>query len=110
MKTFELNPGFGLPKANLKQYLDLGMQERELYQRQFKGIPNDTTANELGDWVLNARFAAREVNETANLRIIVKADANCEYPAIARLFQTLEDQEINKFVLITTEEDGPAPE
>lgn len=101
--------GFGVPFSKMKSYWSLPIRDRERYMAETAdaGIPCDSTTNELSDWVLQARYAAAEVNPTAPLRFVIKADQNTEYEVISRVVQTLQDQKINRFNLITGLENDP---
>ena len=99
-KRFALVESFGVPLANLKQYIALdGAQRLKLTQ---PGIPADSGANnELKQWILQARYAAKELHGI-DLRFSIKGDSKQEYPTIRKVVDILQDQNINKFSLITS--------
>jgi biopolymer transport protein ExbD len=94
--SFAILPSFGLPISTLKQYLDMGAEERK--QIQQPGIPIDSLHNELADWVLNARLTNRK------LRIAIKGDRDSNFPVIKQVIKTLIDRKVNRFNLITNME------
>jgi biopolymer transport protein ExbD len=99
-KRFALVESFGVPMSNLKQYIALDGAERlKLVQ---PGIPSDSGANnELKQWILQARYATKELHGT-DLRFSIKGDSKEEYPTIRKVIDILQDQNINKFSLITS--------
>jgi biopolymer transport protein ExbD len=97
--SFAILSSFGIPIANLKQFLSLPPDKRkEIVQ---PGIPVDSVNNELAEWVLQARLTNRK------LRIAIKGDANAEYSAVKKVISTLTDRKVNRFNLITSTEHRP---
>lgn len=103
-KEFSLMANFGLPANQLKSFLSIDHEKRG--QIKQPGIPTDSTgagqANELKDWVFNARKANN------GLRIAVKGDNLAKFPQFKEVLATLQAQNINKFNLITGTEAPPA--
>lgn len=99
-KRFSLMESFGVPIANLKQLISLSGDERNKPGLQ-TGIPLDSLDNQLNQWILQARFATKELNNT-DMRISIKGDAKEEYPQIKKVIDILQKQKINKFSLITS--------
>jgi biopolymer transport protein ExbD len=103
-KAFSLLSSFGMPKTQLKAFLNLDPEQRNAYKQP--GIPTDSTGaganNELKDWVFNARKANNE------LRIALKGDNLAKFPNFKNVLSTLQAQNINKFNLITGTEAPPA--
>jgi biopolymer transport protein ExbD len=60
------------------------------------GIPMDTLDNQLGDWVMAARYA------DPKMRIAIKGDKNSDVKAIQRVIKILTEKDIHTFNLITT--------
>jgi biopolymer transport protein ExbD len=99
ISRFSLLEVFGVPIANLKQYLDLRPDERKGFPTA--GIPADTTAaNELGDWIYLSRQAERGLHNR-DLDIAIKGDRKQEYPVINEIISILGHQKKFKFDLIT---------
>lgn len=98
-KRFTLIDGFGVPVGNLKQLIALKGDERNKSGVQ-PGIPYDSIDNQLREWVLAARMAAKDVHGT-ELKIAIKGDAKEEYPTIKKVIDILQDQKVNKFFLVT---------
>ena len=63
---FAVSPSFGVPRNQLKGYLDLDPHSASSVK--FPGIPADTTLNELQDWVYRSRLVNPE------LRIVIKGE------------------------------------
>jgi biopolymer transport protein ExbD len=88
---------FGSPMQNMKQLLNLPVAQR----KNQPGIPVDSTKNELRDWVNYARYANRKI------RIVIKGDKDADYKTMKNVINTMQDQNINKFNLITNLEGKP---
>lgn len=104
-KEFSLLSTFGVPIEYLPEYLNVSNSDKErwLKQRpQVKGIPIDSANNQLRDWVVNARYA------NTKYRIAIKGDGKSDYKVIKRVIDILQDQNINKFNLITNMEERPS--
>lgn len=102
-KRFSVIESFGVPVANLKQFISLDGATRSKPGFQ-PGIPTDSVngaASELHEWILAARYATKEVNNK-ELRISIKGDSKEEYPAIKNVIDILQKQQVNKFSLITS--------
>jgi biopolymer transport protein ExbD len=98
-QRFSLIDGFGVPLSQLKALINMDGSQR-LEQGVQNGIPSDSTDNQLKEWILAARLATAEENDT-QMRIAIKGDAEEGYPAIKRVIDILQEQDLNKFSLIT---------
>ncbi|WP_113651134.1 ExbD/TolR family protein [Pedobacter namyangjuensis] len=104
MKRFGVMTSFGVPFGNLKQYINMNGEQRTALEKQFNGIPTDSTINgELFRWVKEARLANAELNGV-DMRISIKGDADEEYATVRKIVDVLQKQKVNKFSLITTGE------
>ncbi|MES2730740.1 MAG: biopolymer transporter ExbD [Bacteroidota bacterium] len=93
VERFSVLPSFGLPVANLPEYLDAEPEARkELPQ---PGIPVDSLNNQLKDWLVYSRMV------NPGLRIAIKGDGAANYPVIKKIIGTLQDNNISRFNLIT---------
>ncbi len=100
---FSLIESFGVPIGNLKQIIALKGDERNQPGLQ-PGIPTDSIGanpSELHNWIISSRYATKELNN-ADMRISIKGDARETYPAVKKIIGILQDQNINKFSLITS--------
>lgn len=93
IREFSLLSSFGVPLGNLKQLLNMKNADRNRLEQP--GIPCDSVGNELKDWVAYARYA------NPKLRITIKGDVDSDYEVVGKVIATLQDQNINKFNLIT---------
>lgn len=93
-KQFSLLSSFGVSIKELGAYLDLDAEARKAFVQ--KGIPSDSTDNELADWILQARFTNK------NLRVAVKGDGDAGYPVVKQVIATLQDKKVNRFNFITS--------
>ncbi len=95
---FALMDGFGVPIQNLKQIIDMKASDRNKAGQP--GIPLDSLDNQLKEWIYNARRANIDVNDK-ELQVAIKGDAKEEYPAIRKVMDILQDQDVNSFSLVT---------
>ena len=93
IREFSLLSSFGVPLGNLRQLLNMDNAERAKLGQP--GIPCDSATNELKDWIAYARYA------NPKLRITIKGDVDANYEVVGKVIETLQDQNINKFNLIT---------
>lgn len=93
IREFSLLSSFGVPLGNLKQLLNMKNADRNRLEQP--GIPCDSVGNELKDWVAYARYA------NPKLRITIKGDVDSDYEVVGKVISTLQEQNINKFNLIT---------
>jgi biopolymer transport protein ExbD len=99
MNRFAALPTFGVPIANLKQFLALDADDKKRYAQP--GIPIDTTVDcELFAWVRTARVVTANL-DSKEMRLAIKGDSKEEYPTIATIIKVLQKQKVNKFALIT---------
>ena len=98
-KRFSLMEEFGVPVNQLKGLIQLSSTDRNKKGLQ-TGIPHDSLNNQLTEWVKAARNANAEVNEQ-QLNFAIKGDAKEQYPEIKKVIDILQDQQVNKFNLVT---------
>ena len=91
IKQFSLVSSFGVPVGNLRELL--AIKDKTKFAQP--GIPCDSLQNELTDWIAYARYA------NPKLRITIKGDVDASYDVVAKVIGTLQEQNINKFNLIT---------
>ena len=99
-KEFSNMASFGIPMSQMKQYLSAGSTERKKMQEKSEGIPSDSTACELCDWVFYGRINA------PTFRVAIKGDQQTSYPKIRRVMDVLQYKKVNRFNLITNMETG----
>ncbi|WP_413533564.1 biopolymer transporter ExbD [Empedobacter brevis] len=89
---------FGVPMNEMRNYLNQSTDKQQSYH---PGIPLDTIPNknqELIDWV----FEAKEANP--DIFLAIKGDQKSEYIKFKTLIQQLQEKNMNKFQLITSQE------
>ena len=96
IKQFSLIEQFGVPIANLKQYLATEGEARSKFPQP--GIPSDSAKNELSDWIWQTRLANNDV------RVAVKGDKDSNYPVVKQVIATLQERIVNRFNFITSME------
>ncbi len=92
-RNFSLASSFGVPVAELSDWLSKGDYERKAYP--MSGIPCDSTQNELQEWIV----MARSVNP--RLRVSIKGDQHTPFPVIDRVMDVLVENNITRFSLVT---------
>lgn len=98
-KEFSLTESFGVPVTQLKAFLNVNASDRAKVKQS--GIPADSLDNQLRDWIYYSRFA------NPKIRIAIKGDRQSNYEVMEKVIATLQDQNINKFNLITSLEKTP---
>ncbi len=98
-EKFSIMETFGVPIEGMSGLLALKGDERNKAGVQL-GIPKDSLNNQLKEWVYNARIATNEIS-TKELQLAIKGDAKEQYPAIQKVMDILQDQQINNFNLVT---------
>lgn len=96
---FALMPSFGVPVSRLKSLLN--MSTEQVKKASQPGIPVDSLNNELGDWVMQTRYSNPKV------KIAIKGDIDADIPAVKQVIKTLQDNNVNRFNLITDMEAKP---
>jgi biopolymer transport protein ExbD len=98
--AFSLLDNFGVPLNQLKNYLSMDPAKRAKVEQL--GIPCDSISNELTDWLLNARYSNPKV------RIAIKGDKASDYKVMKKVIKVLQQQNINRFNLVTGMEAKPS--
>lgn len=93
-----MSSSFGVPIQNLKEVLAMNSEERANLEQP--GIPVDSLNNQLRDWIIFSRMS------NPGLRVAIKGDQDSNYPVIEKVMNTLIDNNVNRFNLITNKEQG----
>ena len=107
INRFLILPQFGVPVAQLPEYIRGGEKERAAIDRASAGIPMDSVNNQLGDWVAFGWNEKQVFQQTNNIpkenwcRIAIKADGQTNYKSIKRVMDVFQDRNLNSFNLIT---------
>lgn len=97
IKNFQVGSSVGADFKSLKQVLNMSGDERKNSKIE-KGIPMDSTNNELAIWLEYAR-AAQGNNQ--KLKYCIQADNETPYPVIKRVLDTFKEKKIQKLNLVT---------
>lgn len=85
---------FGLPIKDMKTFINAqDSKERDALQ---KGIPTDSTDNQLAWWIRSARLT----NQFAE--VAIKGDGDAQYKVVKKIMDLLQENKVNKFNLVTT--------
>jgi biopolymer transport protein ExbD len=94
LRYFEKNSvPFGVNIKEFKAYLAAKETEKAKFE---KGIPIDSTDNQMALWIL----FARQVNPS--VQTLIKGDNDVEYPLVKKVLDILQDKNVNRFSLITS--------
>lgn len=119
IKKFAGLSSFGVDIKDLPRYIDASESERSNFQ-PMKGIPMDSTNNQLKDWISNAGAEAvkiynelkQKAEETKQEikaekpRYAIKCDGKTKYILVKDVIKTFTDLKIYQFNMITTLEGG----
>jgi len=94
-KRFAVLSSIGMPKEQLKQYLQANDDQRKEMNKVSAGIPTDSTNNELTYWINAAR------NVAPRYSIAIKGDRDADIPTVKRVIDILQENKANRFALIT---------
>ena len=95
LRYFEKNVvPFGVDIKEFKAYL--AAKDPKVREKFEKGIPIDSTDNQMAMWVL----FARQVNPAYSA--LIKGDNDVEYPLVKKVLDILQDKNVNRFSLITS--------
>lgn len=85
---------FGMPADKLKAWLKAeSSEERDKFQT---GIPIDSADNQLNIWVRFIRI------QNPNAVVAIKGDGDADYKTVKHVMDILQDNQVNKFNLVTT--------
>lgn len=99
-KNFMSSEIVGYPSGAMRQILSMKPSEAK-DKGLTKGIPIDSSNNELSYWVGYAKLSNPE------LKVAIKGDQNANYKVFADIVGTLQAQNINIFQLVTGPENKP---
>jgi biopolymer transport protein ExbD len=83
----------GVPIQDMKAYLATKDSDEKIALE--KGVPIDSTDNQLALWIL----FARQINPAVNA--MIKGDADVDFPVVREVLDILQDKNVNRFNLIT---------
>jgi biopolymer transport protein ExbD len=101
MKNFVQAPAVGVPFGSLKQLLSVPADEQKNFKQP--GVPLDTLGGELLYWI---RYSIG-VFSGKQLKYLIKGDNNAKYPSFKMVLGAFKRNDVNKFNLITMQEDAP---
>ncbi|MFN8236538.1 MAG: biopolymer transporter ExbD [Chitinophagales bacterium] len=89
----------GVPTQALPQIV--GLKPEQLQDFKFPGIPKDTTENQLGEWIMAARYAYAE-DDINKLKFAIKGDKTSNIKAVQRVIEVLREKDVYSFNIITS--------
>jgi biopolymer transport protein ExbD len=95
---FSLTDTWGTPIEDTKKVTSMdGLEFKNYQEKQMPGIPYDSTNNQLGAWVMAARYATG-----GDIKIGIKGDRNSSVQYVKEVIKRLTEKDIHRFVLITS--------
>lgn len=101
VNEFLLIKHYGHSISKMKDYLNATKGERARMDNNATGIPTDSLANQLGDWIAYGRLAAYNKSKDIKLKYAIKADGRTDYKVVRKVFDTFGKYNIYTFSLIT---------
>lgn len=93
LTEFERLSSFGLPMKDFQKWLNSSEpKEKEALQT---GIPTDSVDNQLAYWVRYARLT------NPNADVAIKGDGEADFKVVKKVMDLLQENEVNKFNLVT---------
>lgn len=89
----------GVPIQALPQII--GLKDEQLQNFKFPGIPKDSTDNQLGEWIMAARFAYAD-DDINKLKFAIKGDKFSNIKAVQRVIEVLKEKDVYSFNIITS--------
>ena len=121
VEKFTIMTSFGCTMQELPQYIDMSNEERK--RLETKGIPYDSTNNELKDWIFYGNVAALNTGKTAfeeaklkgdspvaddfKPKFILKVDNKALYVHAQNVINVFRDLNLNNLNFITSMETAP---
>ncbi|WP_345222602.1 biopolymer transporter ExbD [Hymenobacter koreensis] len=103
-KKFSLLPDFGVPVQQLGSFIDMSSSDRKAVKQP--GIPIDSLNNQMMAWILAARSA--NINTFGQAPYIaIKGDGMADIPTVKTVIKNLQEENLNRFYLITDLENKP---
>lgn len=89
----------GVPIQSLPQIV--GLKPEQLQEYKFPGIPKDSTENQLGEWIMAARYAYAE-DDINKLKFAIKGDKSSNIKAVQRVIEVMKEKDVYSFNIITS--------
>ena len=105
IESFKRNTSVGVPFNELKGYLSLSDEQRNSYKQ--KGIPTDSTNNELAEWIGAAKSTFYATDKNMQVFYMIKGDNNAKYPAFNGVLEAMRKNDQYSFKLITDPHEAP---
>lgn len=116
IESFTKMGTFGQPIELLPRYIDGEDELKAAMDEVGKGIPLDSTNNQLGDWIQEGYYAfmddateqgvTKEELRAEGLRYAIKADGNTDYEKVKKVIDVFRSKEIYQFNMVTNLEGG----
>lgn len=94
-KQFAVMEIVGGPVEDIPRLLSMNVAQYNEYKKNMPGIPVDSIHNQLGDWLMAARYA------NPKMRIAIKGDKFTNIAAVQRVIDIFKEREVYRFNLIT---------
>jgi len=111
VENFSKMGTFGQPIEFLPQYISGDDDIKAALDQVGKGIPLDSTNNQLGDWIQEGYYAfmddateqgmTKEQLKQEGLRYAIKADGNTDYSKVEKVIDVFREKQIFQFNMVT---------
>jgi biopolymer transport protein ExbD len=111
VENFSKMGTFGQPIELLPQYISGDDDIKAALDQVGKGIPLDSTNNQLGDWIQEGYYAfmddateqgmTKEQLKQEGLRYAIKADGNTDYSKVEKVIDVFREKQIFQFNMVT---------
>ncbi len=105
INDFTNSPTVGVPFNELKGYLNTPTDRRSAYP--MKGIPVDSTNNELAEWVGAAKSTFYAYDKSMQVFYMIKGDNEAKYPLFDGVLEAMRKNDQYSFKLITDPKAAP---
>ncbi len=89
----------GVPIQSIPQMV--AIKPEQLQDYKFPGIPKDSTDNQLGEWIMAARYAYAD-DDINKLKFAIKGDKTSNIKAVQRVIEVMKEKDVYSFNIITS--------
>jgi len=107
MHNFALSTTVGVPFAELKGLLAQPVEKRVPLLQKAKGIPVDSTNNELAVWISTAKQTFYEYKPNLSVFYMIKGDNQANYPSFDGVVEAMRKADQYSYKLVTDPKDAP---
>jgi biopolymer transport protein ExbD len=107
MTNFANNTTVGVPFSQLKSLLAQPNEKRVPLLQKAKGIPVDSTNNELAIWVSTAKSTFYDYKKSLQVVYMIKGDNDANYPSFEGVIEAMRRSDQYSYKLVTDPKEAP---